>query len=373
MADISFEFVEKSTVKVKEKCYIAVLMVNSEECASFEEGELYRNYDSLDAVSEDFAKTTTTYKMCQAWFANTNKPIIIAAKSAQTYSDSLSLLCEQNDWFGVVLIESNDKADIVDVATWCEIKNKIFWTQSSEADILNSVSITDTPYVLHTSNYRWTGITQADTSELAENYPSIVSMARQIGKRPGSWSVCNKGDDWVGVKPGKYTSNQEQTLINKCCNYYYVDRTQGYKRNNFKYGVMANGDSLFQRRNIMWFNDEIMTRSYQMEFDADVLLRAPTTTTKLQRMLVELFTEAVQNNVCYAASKAEFAKKLGIDESEVENYNPNGFIMNLPDIMNDENWESTGKGQFKYKNIVFDVMMQGIINQFEGTIILRKL
>ena len=136
---------------------------------------------------------------------------------------------------------------------------------------------------------------------------------------------------------------------------------------------MANGDSLFQRRNIMWFNDEIMTRMWKLKFSQNVILRTADTMELVTKELHTLFEEAVRNNVCMKADKSLFAKKLGISEDEVENYSNAGYIMYLPDITDDENWESDGNGRYKYKNIVFDVIVNGVINQFEGTIILRKM
>lgn len=374
MSDISFEFVEQSTVKVTEKCYIAMLMVPEAECSAFGESELYRKYNSFNAVAGDFEATTETYKMCNVWFKKTNKPIWIAKKSAETYTDSLTALYNKYNWFGFVMITSTVKADILEVANWCETYHKILWALSTEKDdTKDSTKSTDIASSLMAQKYRYAGVSLAVAPANGTNYLNVVSLADTIGKRPGSYDICDKGRDWVGVTPDDYSDNEQDAIADKNCNFYYIDRNTGVARSNYHYGVMANGDSLFQRRNIMWFNDEIMTRMWNLKFSQNVILRTADTMELVKNALNTLFEEAKNMNVCMKASKSLFAKKLGISEDEVENYFNAGYIMHLPDITDDANWESDGKGRYKYKNIVFDVIVNGVINQFEGTIILRKM
>lgn len=391
MNDIEFTFAESSQVSVKPKCFVAILV--SSECPAGA-GESWENinkktFNSIDEVVADgFNTESNTYKMLNIWFSNKKTPIVVVKKASgagSTYVSTLDNLVLNWDWFGFILIDSFAKADILAVAAWAESHSKIFSALVTDTtDSYNGATFTDITSTLKALKYAYTMTTITTPTieeeggkeiETTDNFLNVAAVNDIITTQPGARSVCDKGNDWKAVQSEDYRNDIKKILEDKCINHYYIERNRGVEENNYQYGTMVNGDSLFQRRNIMWLKDEVNTRLWNYKMTKNVIIRSKQMVAEIQNVLVNLFLEAVNNNVCLSgneATKALFASKMGVLEDNVQGYDPNGYILIMPDPMDNSNWESLGGGRFKYKNVVFDVIINGVITHLGGEISLRK-
>lgn len=165
------------------------------------------NLDGTYILTSKVAGTAYTATM------DTNQSYHTLASSETIIQSVEAIKAVVNDWFAIIET-SRVKADVLDLAQWCENEHKLFITVSSESDIINSaVETTSVAAVCRLAKYRFVACLYHSS---LTDWIDAAWMGEELRKIPGSSTWSLKQLD--GIVPDTLTETQSKNARDKHCN-----------------------------------------------------------------------------------------------------------------------------------------------------------
>lgn len=282
-------------------------------------------FTDLDSVNDVFKDLdASAYKMARSLLSSTTAPSefyigrVTEADDPsdnQTYSEALfEASFEGADWY-VVLIDSKDKADILDVANTVEAMNKLFVAATADEDVPTTAT-SDIASELSEKKMDRTALIYSEKA--AEEHPDAAWVGQCITAVAGSNSWEYKTLN--GVTRSKLRDNQISILEGKNCNYYIRVLGADITRK----GYLSSGDWIDSRILTDWINARFQERIF---FRKKNLPKIPMTDSGIAIIELEMrdvLSEA-QSNGGVAEFDVRAPRALGIPEIERARRNADGF------------------------------------------------
>lgn len=177
-------------------------------------------YSGLKAVGEVFGTDSIAYLKMQKQMSNDIKPNRIkigVVRETESVTQALQEILEyDSEWYAMTM-ESHIQGDIIAVAGVIQGLDKLFFTSSSDVDILDPASTTDVAQQLNDAGYFRTILMYSPVAD--SQFPEDSWVGGQLSKTIGSVAWEYKSLAGVPVTRG-LTDNQIATLQRKECNYY---------------------------------------------------------------------------------------------------------------------------------------------------------
>lgn len=180
-------------------------------------------FTSLNAVSDLFGTSHVAYTMSQKLLSGDIKPaefkigyVEAAAVGAETYAEGLQEVLNADDTWYALLSDTRAESDVEAMAAIIQANRRMFFTSSSDTDIVSTLSTTDIGSKLHDLGYFRTALMYSPTADT--EYPEASWVGSQIVEIPGSntWEYKRL----VGVTLANLTDSQITALESKGVNYY---------------------------------------------------------------------------------------------------------------------------------------------------------
>lgn len=161
IADVANVTINIADTRITRAGFGTILILDTIPASVF--SDRVKSYVDIDSISSDFAATTKVYKCAAAIFSQDRAPTSIKVGRHEVGDASitagLGVIAAEDDAFYCVVSALKSSAEIIEIATWVEAKSKIFLAQSSDADVVTSVS-TDVASLLKASSrnktaYMW--------------------------------------------------------------------------------------------------------------------------------------------------------------------------------------------------------------------------
>lgn len=167
-------------------------------------------------------------------------------------ADLGAILTADQDWYGFAL-DSNSEAQINAAAAWVEANERIFIAQSSDNDILVSLTTTDIASDLQTAAYDRTALFFHRGNQ---DYISAAFLGKALPPNPGT--VTNAYKTLSSINVDSLTSSNLTVLDAKGANHY--TRLAGV--NITRYGIVSSGEYLDIIQGTDWLKARIQERIY---------------------------------------------------------------------------------------------------------------
>ena len=159
---------------------------------------------------------------------------------------------EDDDWYGLIFTERNQ--DHIELAAaYIETQRKIFVTCSSDSNVLDTTSTTDSAYVLSAANYDRTAVLYNLTSD---DFADSAWMGKNFPSDPGTETW--KFKTLSGITADNLTSDDRASAVAKNANVYVtiggVDITEE--------GTMASGEFIDVIRGVDWLQARLEERIF---------------------------------------------------------------------------------------------------------------
>lgn len=175
--------------------------------------------------------------------------VITSGATSEDHVDALdAILLEDNDWYGLVIIDRT-AANVEDVAAWAEANTKLFSTASADPNIINQTLSADTTSIAAlfklSSLDRTLVIYHPDA---ATTYPDAGYLGGLLARTPGSYTGMFKAIK--GATVTNLTSTQSKNALDKNCNVHQLIGGVNMVRN----GTVASGEYIDVIHFIDWFD-----------------------------------------------------------------------------------------------------------------------
>ena len=142
--------------------------------------------------------------------------VVAAPDSPESYVEALQAVLEaDNEWYAL-LSEARFDQDILAIAGVVQALRKMYFTSSSDVNILSSSSTTDIAALLQEGVYSRTSLIYSQYSD--EDYPEAAWVGSQIVEVPGSNTWAFKRLE--GVRLSRLNDSQILAIEEKDANYY---------------------------------------------------------------------------------------------------------------------------------------------------------
>lgn len=178
------------------------------------------DYTSLEGVLEDFGVDSPAYKKVVKLLGGDVRPRefkIGIVKDGETYVQALNEVLAYDDSWYIVTTDTHEDDDILAMAEVIQAMEKLYFTSSSSADILDPNKEDDVASQLSDAGYDHTVILYSENADT--QFPEDAWVGGQIAKVVGSYTWEYKKLAGVTVSR-KLSDNDIATLENKGCNYY---------------------------------------------------------------------------------------------------------------------------------------------------------
>lgn len=155
----------------------------------------------------------------------------------------LNELANNGPAFFSFTIGSLNSTDILAAAGWAETREKLFFAQTKDSDVLTSAT-DDVGSTLQDLGYSYTAPVHSRRNGLLGNAASAL-----VAKPAGSLTWKFKG--FTGLLPEAYSANDKANLIAKKVNYITTNRGT----NTFTEGTVASGRFVDETRDLSFFRD----------------------------------------------------------------------------------------------------------------------
>jgi hypothetical protein len=188
---------------------------------------VYKEYGSSTEVADDgYATTDPEYYAAVNLFSQAIAPTKFAigqwdAAGGDTVTDALTAVNSVNDqWYGLVVIDTSTPADIVSAGTWARSNKKFMFTGTAEADALVDPDTTSTPYLLNNAGVVSNITYNAKSRDASvQGWQDLAEATYHLVRTPGSYSPVYK--TLASCTPDILTTSQTNTLLGKQCNVYH--------------------------------------------------------------------------------------------------------------------------------------------------------
>lgn len=207
------------------------IMEDDDEGNPVEVGRTYKQelrvveYSNLAAVGEVFGVDSIAYKKMQRQLGNDLKPSRVkigVIREAESAAQALQEILEfDSEWYAMTA-ESHLAGDIEAIAETIQTLDKLYFTSSSNVDILDPVSTTDIAVTLMDKGLFRTVLMYHPSAD--SEFPEDSWVGGNLSRTIGSFTWEYKTLGGVPVVRG-LTDNQVATLLKKNCNYY--ERVKG--------------------------------------------------------------------------------------------------------------------------------------------------
>lgn len=178
--------------------------------------ERVRVYDQ-DSFKTAFNSTDEIYKALNAYFSQSLIPTqayVGYIEAAETLTEALNAIKEENDDFYAVAIESTLQADQEELASWVESERKIAIVRTSDADVL-AATTTDILGVLNAASRDRTAVIYGSSTAV---YQDMAWLGRVLPALPGS--ITWKFKTLSGVSADQLSGTAITNLTAKKGNWY---------------------------------------------------------------------------------------------------------------------------------------------------------
>lgn len=207
---------------------------------------------------------------------------------------------KDNNWYGLIFTKEvrdnvtiNSESAVLAAAAWTQARVKVFFNESNDLDVLDSLSTTDIAYLLDNGNYTRSMTT---FSSLVDQYASasIAGRAFTVDFSQPDSTITLKFKQLPGIQVESLSTNQKSVLDSKRANAFIkVGDTNIYAES-----YMA-GDFFFDEiHGTDWLTDAIQTEVY------GYLLSRPTKVpytdkgvAALEQQLIKILDESVRNGL----------------------------------------------------------------------------
>lgn len=221
-------------------------------------------YFDLASLAADYADTTEVYKAALAYFGQSIKPekvIVGFMEGAETVSEALVAIKDENDSWYAVGITSRTQADQEALAAFIETDCRIAGVASNSADVLNPALDTDIASVLNLAGRERTFVIYSSNADT--QYPEFAWMGKVLPKDPGS--VTWKFKNLSGITADNLTATNLTTLGDKKCNFYHEFGGQ----NITEEGWMASGEFIDVMRGVDFIQARMQEAIYSRLVNLD--------------------------------------------------------------------------------------------------------
>jgi hypothetical protein len=172
------------------------------------------------AAGSDITFTATTPGAVVGFdFTSDEKSLEIKDATIDTTTDDELAVVndEDSDWYGLLVVDSQSKATILNVASWTETQRKIATVQTADSEVLDPTVLDDVLSSLMDSSYaRTNGIYHRAIGGV--EWLAVGWQAGRLTSQPGS-------DTWAfkvvaGVKVDKLLTSQQNAIEKKNGSYY---------------------------------------------------------------------------------------------------------------------------------------------------------
>lgn len=213
--------------------------------------------DGTAIVAPDVATTPYTLALGDG--------ISVALSTSQTFTDALTAVNEEADFYGVA-IYSRQEADQLEAAAWANGNKKIFGYATADSDDITTSTLGIIGQ-MQTLNYDrvfgvWdenAGVGQGDATE----YPEAAWMGNRLQSNPGSSTWAFK--TLSGISVNKMATTQSINVRNKNGNTYETVGGVGITRE----GKMSSGEYIDIIRGIDWLEARMEERIYSRLVNLD--------------------------------------------------------------------------------------------------------
>lgn len=258
----------------------------------------------------------------------------------ENITDALTAIEQKdNDWYGLVFtkevrdnISINGEPAVTAAAAWVQARVKVFFNESNDLDVLDSVSTTDIAYILNNGNYTRTMTT---FSSLVDQYASasIAGRAFTVDFSQTNSTITLKFKQLPGIQVESLSTTEKNVLDSKRANVFIkVGDTNIYAES-----YMA-GDNFFDEiHGVDWLTDAIQTEVYGYLISRTT--KVPYTNqgvAAIEQQVTKVLDESVRNGLV-AAGETIDGEFLGtgykittvpvedVSESEKQNRQYNGL------------------------------------------------
>lgn len=224
--------------------------------------------------------------------------------------DLTAILNEDSNWYGLVMVERIKQTQL-DAAAWVEANEKLFFTATNEADVLDPALATDLLSVLKNTRYYRTAALYHTNA--ATEYPDAAWAGRVFTINPGAETWALK--QLASITPSPLTSTQKQTVVNKGGNTFEFYQAQIALTNP---GKVSAGEWIDVIRFRDWLKDTIQTNMVQMMINRD---KVPYTDHGIQLCV---------NNLRKSLQEGQNVGGIAPDELDASNNTVPGFVITYP-------------------------------------------
>ena len=221
--------------------------------------------------------------------------------AGETITESLDAIQNINsDWYGLMFTKEvrddvliNTEASAIAAAAWCEARVKIFFNNTNDLDVLDSVTTTDIVSKLMLASYRRTIST---FSSFSDQYPeaSLSGRAFTVNFSQINSTITLKFKQLPGITVESLTTNEKNVLDSKNGNA-FIDVGGSFM---YAESYMADGVFLDEVHGVDWLTDAIQTNVF------GYLLTRPTKVpytdkgiAALEQQTIKALDEAVYNGL----------------------------------------------------------------------------
>lgn len=151
----------------------------------------------------------------------------------ETYAEALNAALEADDTWYALLADSHQDGDILSMAAIIQAQRRMYFTSSSNPQILASEDSSDVASVLQASGYFRTALLYSPDAYTA--FPEAAWVGSQLPEIPGSNTWEYK--QLAGVPVSKLSDTNITVLESKDCNYYISAKGVSFTRR----GVSTDG------------------------------------------------------------------------------------------------------------------------------------
>ncbi len=188
--------------------------------------DVYKEYASPTEVLDDYTSTDPEYYASLNLFSQALAPQKFAigqwdAVGGDSVTDALTAINSLNDqWYGLVVIDTTTPADIVTAGTWARANKKFMFTGTNEASALIDPDTTSTPYLLNNGGVV-SNITYNEKSRdaSAQGWQDLAEAVYHLVRTPGSYTPAYK--TLASCTPDELTGSQVGVLLGKQCNIFH--------------------------------------------------------------------------------------------------------------------------------------------------------
>lgn len=257
--------------------------------------ELYREYTSIDDVTEDgFANTAYVYDAVNKAFSQNPRPqrvIVGVVGASQAYADAIADLRSANDQWLWVITDDRNTASQLDTAEYIEATEKFYAIGSNDTEVIDGSSTTDIAYHIKNLSYNRSFVFYS-TGATSTKAPEAALLGRCANGVAGSVLFLYK--TLVGVTPDSFTDAEYAAIESKNVTAYSTIESQG---NLVGAGKVGSGEWIHVMLGSQWIVTRMREAIWNFIRSNEIVSFTNPSLTALQGVMTQVLTEARNNKI----------------------------------------------------------------------------